>query len=366
MKRYEFEEKVKNVHGDKYIYRSYVISGVEQYNLPSHISHTDRLIIEYMGVTYSQTISKHLMGRCPEMNIVRKTTSQFIKEARDYWGDKYDYSLTEYKGALKKVKIIFEGIIYEQVAASHLSGMSIEKKMNRESFIKRSKEIYGDVYDYTNVKYVACNIPVLIGYNNILYLQKPQNHLNGHRPENKPLSVRKTTGKFVCESNLIHDYVYMYDKVEYKRNNLKVTIICPTHGDFEQTPRSHLGGSGCPKCSWSIGEKYISRFLERYNISYYTQHKFEDCVNILPLPFDFYIPSMGMCIEFDGIQHFQPITFFGGQDRYVKLKKNDSIKNEYCEDNYINLLRIRYDEVDEIDSILWNALGYHIRRLGLN
>jgi hypothetical protein len=68
---------------------------------------------------------------------------------------------------------------------------------------------------------------------------------------------------------------------------------------------------------------------------------------------------MRTCIEFDGEQHFHPVSHFGGIMAYEKLKINDKIKNDYCEDNYINLIRIRWDQIDEISQILQRNLKYH-------
>jgi hypothetical protein len=353
MKSIEFKKKRTDVHGDKYEYLSYLVGGVEYNELPNKISLSDKLVVGLNGMTYSQTVSKHLMGRCPEKMIDRKTTEQYIKEAREFWGNKYDYSKTEYKGALGKVIIIYDGIEFEQVAVSHLMGMSVEKQMNRESFIKRSKELYGDKYDYSNVEYISCDKNVLIGYNGRFYSQKPKNHLSGNRPENISMAVRRTKQEFIDESNLVHDYFYIYDKVDYVRSNVKVTIICPSHGDFELTPNKHLSGSICPNCNHLDGEYDVKKFLDKYDITYSYQHRFDDCYNDYKLPFDFYIPSMRVCIEFDHREH-------------PSILMNDIIKNEYCEDNYINLLRVGDDEIDDIYSILWSTLGYHIRRLGLN
>ena len=68
---------------------------------------------------------------------------------------------------------------------------------------------------------------------------------------------------------------------------------------------------------------------------------------------------MHTIIEFDGLQHFEPIKHFGGQEAFEKLKTNDKIKNYYCEDNYINLIRIKYDEVDKIERILKGTIMAH-------
>ena len=103
MTKDEFLEKARNKHGYKYVYL----------NLKEKIKLSDYIDIMYDGIMYKQNVYKHIsLGRCPEKNTPRKTTEQFIEESKKIWGDKYDYSLTEYNGALKKVKIIFEGIVF--------------------------------------------------------------------------------------------------------------------------------------------------------------------------------------------------------------------------------------------------------------
>jgi hypothetical protein len=58
--------------------------------------------------------------------------------------------------------------------------------------------------------------------------------------------------------------------------------------------------------------------------------------------FDFYLPKYRTVIEFDGKQHYEPMEYFGGIESYERLKINDKIKSDYCEENYIDLIRIRY------------------------
>jgi len=356
MTKQEFLEKARGKHGYKYQYP----------NLNDKILSTDDIEVVYEGKTYTQKVVKHIMGRCPEKNTLRKSTSEFISEAKSIWGDRYDYSLVDYKGALKKVKIIFEGIIFEQKAISHLQGQAPEKNLNQENFIRKSKIKHGDKYDYRYTKFNSGDSPVMIGYNGVFYLQKPYQHLVGNCPENLRLSTRKTTSSFIRESMLVHDFKYNYDKTDYIKNQTKVIITCPIHGDFSQRPLSHLQGSGCPNCNESIGEKKIAKFLNENKILYDRQYKFPDCRNIFELPFDFYIPSMRTIIEFDGKQHYEPMEFFGGVESYERLKENDKIKNNYCEENYINLIRIRYDQIEDIQNILWENLKVFIKMVSKN
>ena len=129
-----------------------------------------------------------------------------------------------------------------------------------------------------------------------------------------------------------------------------VKIICPEHGEFNQTPNKHLNGRGCPKCRYSKGEKKIYSILVKKDIKFETQKKFIDCKYKRFLKFDFYIPHINTCIEFDGEQHTRPINYWGGEKEFKKTQKRDQIKNEYCEKNNIKLYRIKYNE--NIEKIL--------------
>ena len=107
----------------------------------------------------------------------------------------------------------------------------------------------------------------------------------------------------------------------------------------------HLRAGGVVSCgctSGSHGEKIVSEILKQNGIDYIPQHKFEDCRDTLMLPFDFYLPDYNFCIEYDGQQHFEPINYFGGKKTFEKLKRHDQMKNDYCKDNNIGLLRLPY------------------------
>jgi very-short-patch-repair endonuclease len=354
MTKNEFLERAREKHGYKYHYP----------NLNDKILSTDYIDVVYNGITYSQKVVKHItLGRCPEKNTPVKTTEQFIKEAQEVWGkDKYDYSLVDYKGAHEKVKILYQGIEFEQTPSIHLKSAP-ELNMNKEWFIKRAKNKWDDKYDYSLVDYKNCKSKVKIIYNKTGEIFEQTPHLHLYRaPENIRLSVRKTTEQFIKEANNVHDFKFSYEKSIYLTNQTKVIITCPIHGDFEQRPLSHLQGMGCQSCSESKGEKIIAKFLDKYNVSYYRQHKFDDCKNIFSLPFDFYLPKYRIIIEFDGKQHFEPIKHFGGLVTFEKLKVNDKIKNDYCEENYMNLIRIKYDQIDDIYQILWDSLKIYIKK----
>jgi len=145
-------------------------------------------------------------------------------------------------------------------------------------------------------------------------------------------------------SKLKHGNFYDYSLVEYTHSSKKVKIICPIHGEFEQNAGAHIRGVGCLDCNSSKGEKEIRLFLERNNINFSTQHIFENCKNERYLPFDFFLPELNICIEYDGLQHFKPIEYFGGEKTLEIIKSHDKIKTEFCANNNITLIRIKYNE----------------------
>jgi len=111
----------------------------------------------------------------------------------------------------------------------------------------------------------------------------------------------------------------------------------------------------------SVGEKTISSILVSNNISHLHQYTFSDCVDLRPLPFDIAIidenQEVKLLIEFHGIQHFEPVDFYGGEEALRQTQKRDKIKKDYCQKNNIPLVEITYKQNLEIELV--NALASH-------
>lgn len=128
--------------------------------------------------------------------------------------------------------------------------------------------------------------------------------------------------------------------------------------EWHTLPLSVIKGRCCPKCNISQGEKRIGEVLDSLNIHYETEYSFDDCKDIRNLRFDFYLPNYNTCIEYDGEQHFKPVRFDKHnsrgtpQERFEKTKYRDELKNNYCKNNNITLIRIPYTDFDNIESIL--------------
>lgn len=138
-------------------------------------------------------------------------------------------------------------------------------------------------------------------------------------------------------------------------------VICPK-GHFTNTITWHnfKKGQGCKICNESKGEKKIAEVLDKNNIKYTREYRFEDCKDKYTLPFDFYLGKINnteIIIEYDGIQHFKAQEHLGGEEELVRVQKRDNIKNEYCKKNNINLIRIPYWEFKNIEKILLKNLN---------
>lgn len=133
MTKQEFLEKSRNIHGYKYKY----------VDLKDVFSVKEKVKMLYNDEEFEQTVEKHLMGRCPEKNPVKLSTKEFILKSKKVWGDKYDYSESEYKGSLEPIKIIHEGYVYYQRAQSHLDGITPEyNKNNLKTKVNSVEEKY--------------------------------------------------------------------------------------------------------------------------------------------------------------------------------------------------------------------------------
>lgn len=161
-----------------------------------------------------------------------------------------------------------------------------------------------------------------------------------------------------------------FEYIDTIRRDGKIYIrfICPKHrsAGVQEMTRGNMNRdniTGCKYCfdnkkfKFSKGEKKIEAYLSENNIEYIEQMTFDGCRDKCLLPFDFYLPDYNICIEYDGQHHFYPVTFNGvtrdkAMKNYKRTLKHDHMKNRYCIDNNIELIRIPYFEFNNIESIL--------------
>ena len=342
----QFLEDARKVHGNKYDYSKVEYKGYKE----------KICIICPKHGEFWQLPTPHTQGEgCPHCERDRrsKTTEQFIKEAREIHGDKYDYSKVKYINRNTPVTIIcpIHGE-FEQLPSNHLQGKGCLKCANKnvttKEFIEKARKIHNNKYDYSKVQYKTAKTPVIIiCKKHGEFEQLPDVHLRGCGcpkcgTESMAQKQTLTQEEFIKRAKETHGDQYDYSKVNYQGIDTKVEIICPKHGSFWQTPYSHTKQkSGCPKCNHSKLEEDIMKLLEENKINY------EYCIRTIPflngLELDFYIPELNIGIECQGVQHFKPVDFNGqgldiATNNYWKQVERDKIKKELCDKNGINLL----------------------------
>lgn len=156
-------------------------------------------------------------------------------------------------------------------------------------------------------------------------------------------------------------HLTVVEKTEKRASNCGVIWRCLCDcGNYVEVKSSNLmkgktRSCGCNKTSKY--EEFVQLYLDEMKIEYDREHKFSDCRNVFMLPFDFYIPEYNLCIECQGQQHYHPVEFFGGEERFQTVVENDKIKYDYCLDHNIKLLRLPYTlKEDEIKSEIHNIL----------
>ena len=169
-------------------------------------------------------------------------------------------------------------------------------------------------------------------------------------------SVNYNEENFIYNVNLyakLHNYQCTVK--EWKMGNFnQPDILCECKcGEeywckFNLWKHDHLGL--CPTCrkTSSRYEEFVVEFLKNNDIEFIRQYRFDDCRNLKPLPFDFYLPKYNCCIEVDGEQHFEEHSqhYYGenADEKFKERKKFDKIKDDYCKNKNILLIRIPYTE----------------------
>lgn len=138
---------------------------------------------------------------------------------------------------------------------------------------------------------------------------------------------------------------------DYNTQNNRIVYLCQCEcGSIVSVQSNHLtrGETLSCGCLVSSGEDDIARYFTDNKIKYEKQKIFSGCKNICDLRFDFYIPEVNTVIEYQGIQHFQIVEYFGGEEEYMIRIKRDQIKRDYCKLNGINYAEITYkDNIEE-------------------
>lgn len=290
----------------------------------------------------------------------KRTTENFVEDAKKVHGNKYDYSQTDYnkKDEKGRIRIICpEHGEFWQTPDNHLKGKGCKKcstkkkpqcqPVGKDAFVEKAKSIHGDKYDYSLVDYIngLTEVKIICPIHGVFY-QKPQNHLAGCGcqkcgKEKSGLSQKWDTDQFINEAKNIHGNKYDYSLIKYVNADTPVDIICPKHGIFHQTPYKHIRcHHGCQICKSSSIETEVRVLLEKNGIEYIPQKKFNWLISPggNPMSYDFYLPDKNIAIECQGLQHFEPCDFFGGEEEFKKTTERDLLKMDLSKKNGVKLI----------------------------
>lgn len=241
-------EQFKKKHGDRFDY-----SKVNYRHALNKV-----IIICRIHGEFEQLVGMHRKGQgCAKcFNEERThTKEQVLAKFEKVHLGRYDYSLVEYINTKIKIKIICsEHGVFEQSPEKHLKGNGCPKCIGRNKTIievlAEFKNIHGDKYDYSRVKYSLLNKKVeIVCPEHGVFSQTPQNHIAGQACPKCGGSLKLTLLEYIDECKKVHDDKYDYSQVIYKNGRSKIKIICPAHGEFTQEAFSHKSGCGCPYCA---------------------------------------------------------------------------------------------------------------------
>ena len=269
--------------------------------------------------------------------------------------------------------------LYKITPNSYLNGARCHKCKNeqiserqllqQDDVIKKLEEVYKDRpwYDFSNTTYLGwsknisifCHAKDKDGNEHGVFTVNAGHALgrgDGCRKckyEQLSRNSAFTTEEFIEKARLVHGDKWIYDETVYNGYDVKCKIICPKHGEFWQTPDSHLQGSGCPSCSHrkSDAENEITSFLmERLGEDKVFTRKRGIISKMKEI--DIYLPTKRIGIEYDGCRwHTEQF----GKDKYYHLSKTES-----CAKSGISLIHVFEDEYIDHKEIVLSKLSHII------
>lgn len=343
----EFLEEVYEKYGNDY-------TVLDKYTLSKnriHIKHKS------CGTVFIRKAGDFLAGRqCPYCFGISKSPEKYEKEFNAKNKGRFKL-LSKYKGVRKnvRVKCLICGVEMSRRSGEFVGNPAYDCPYctghinNPIEYNEKIKKVAGS--EYTQLTpYTKAREKIKMRHNKCGYEYwiTPRLFIKGSRCMMCYGHPRKTTKQFKQEVHTITKGEYECVS-EYYNNKTYVEFyhtICRKY--YKARPHDFLSGNRCPFCKQSKGEKNIQNILDRLGIVYEIQKAFDDCGNNHQwLPFDFYIESLNLLIEYDGIQHYKEVEYFGGKDKLLDQQRRDEVKNNYCDNNLINLLRIPYFITDE-------------------
>lgn len=222
----------------------------------------------------------------------------------------------------------------------------MQKKLSLDELITKSKEIHGEKYCYN--KFILINSHTKGVITCPIHGDFEQSFdVHIHQKSGCPkcanvernIKNRKFTVSMLEENDKKYNFGFDYSKFTYNGYDIASTVICPLHGEFQQTWHHLKYGHGCPICGnkKNYSELKLKEALEAEFIEVEYQKRF-DWLGRQSL--DFYLSDYNVAIEYQGRQHFCNYSLFN----HNETLKSDLIKFEKCKEHNIQIYYITFEE----------------------
>lgn len=304
----------------------------------------------------------------------------FFNRMVEMYGGDLDLSMSEYVNSQTKVKVrcvkhnfIFEGKPNNlsmgktgcYICKTAKKKAANPKTLTQEEFIAKCRKAHGDKYDYSKAVYESAHKEVIVicpEHGEFRQIARSHHKGQGCVPCARAASSAKqmcNTDDFIAAAVEVHGDKYDYSLVEYRGNTTPVKILCRTHGVYEQNPKEHKIGQGCPKCGFTGPSKPEAEIAE-YIKTLVQEVLTSDRKVISPNELDIYVPEKQIAVEHNGV-YYHSEKFIDKNYHLDKLKK--------CNAAGIDLIQVFEDEWESlskrevIKSMISSRLGTNPTRI---
>lgn len=288
-----------------------------------------------------------------------KPPEYYLARANDVHAGRYEYNVSTLRRASGLATIIcVDHGAFVQKLSNHLQGAGCPKCAGRGvDWVARFRSVHGDRYDYQHVQFVGYKTPVrILCPKHGEFQQTPDNHYRGAQgcPRCRGGRIRASKqlslAEFVRRASAVHKGRYTYAPEQFDNMLMsEITIFCPEHGAFTQTPVNHLAGKvGCARCNHmkSAGEEVVSAFLRAFlPVERRTRSV------IAPKELDIWLPAARVAVEYCGVYYHSS----GAVEEEAKFRRKHADKYLACRQKGIRLITL-YD-------VEWETRRRAIRRL---
>ena len=312
---------------------------------------------------------------------LRKTTHWFKQQVRKQVGDEY-LVCGSYKKKTEKLLMChqhcYDGNTYyywvapdkfllgERCPRCRYYRVKSKTRKEPQKFAEEVQDLTGDEYIFLT-PYINSSTYIYYYHRDCGKVSKivPNSFLRGTRCIYCYGNPTLTNQEFKKRVNkLSYGQIYVDDKSTYVNTFTLVKLHCKNCNRYWYvTPSNFYDNPRCKYCnSLTSGERAIKYYLEKHEIEHIIPYAIKIENERVPYRLDFYLPKLKVAIEYNGLQHYKPIDYFGGIRQYKKQIEHDKKKGEWCKNHNVKLLIIPYTQntYKKIKNTLDNFFKYDV------